>query len=165
MEQWNGAIGIVEYWNTGLLQRLRFIFPSFQCPLIPLFHHYSTIPVFHYSSLKSFRQGDIKGAALIHGARYGNVPAMSPGYGPCQAEAQPCSRLGSALVAAVESFENTGQIGLGDAGARVFNREDDIVTLALRERNINVSSGLRVFDGVIDNIGKHPLEHSGIADK
>jgi hypothetical protein len=56
--------------------------------------------------LRRFRQGYGKGTALIHGARYGNVPAMSPGNGPGQAEAQPCSRLGSALIAAVESFEN-----------------------------------------------------------
>src|SRR5262249_53365557 len=90
---------------------------------------------------------------------------MSPRDGPGQAEAKPCSSLRAALVAAVESFENAGQIGLGDAGARIFNRDDDIVMLALRERNFNFSPGLRVFDGVVDNIGKHPLEHSDIADK
>jgi hypothetical protein len=90
---------------------------------------------------------------------------MSARNGPGQAEAKPGSSLRAALVAAVESFENAGQIGPGYAGARIFNRDDDIVTLALRERNFNFSSGLRVIDGVIDNIGKHPLEHSGIADK
>src|SRR5262245_41447390 len=89
---------------------------------------------------------------------------MSPGNGLGYAEAQPCSRLRAALAAAVESFENAGQIGPGYAGARIFNRDDDIVALALREKNFNLSSRLRVFDGVIDNVGKHPLKHSGISD-
>jgi hypothetical protein len=83
VEEWNGGgIGIVEYWNTErTLQRVRSIIPSFQHSSLSSPRH-SNIPVFHYSSLESFRQGDIKGAALIHGARYGNVPAMSPGNGP-----------------------------------------------------------------------------------
>src|SRR5262245_54345501 len=88
---------------------------------------------------------------------------MSPRNGPSQAKAQPCSGLGATVVAAVESFENAGQICPGDTSARICNRDDHIVTLALRERNLNLSSRLRVFDGVIDNVGKHPLKHSGIS--
>jgi hypothetical protein len=127
VEDWNGdGIGIMEYWNTErTLQRVRSIIPSFQ--------HSS------FSILQSFRQGDIKGAALIHGARYGNVPAMSPGNGPCQAETQPCSRLGPALIAAVESFENAGQVSPGDADSRVFNRDSHIVVLDLGKRNLDFS--------------------------
>ena len=116
-------------------------------------------------SLLRFREANGEVATLIDSAAYRDVPAMSARNGPGQAEAKPGSRLSSALVAAVESFENAWQIGPGDAGARIFNRDDDIVMLALRERNFNFSPGLRVFDGVVDNIGKHPLEHSDIADK
>ena len=89
--------------------------------------------------LHRFRQADIKGATLIHSARYGNVPAMSPGNGPCQAETQPGSRLGPALIAAVESFENAGQVSVGDADSRVFNGDSYIVVLGLGKRNLDSS--------------------------
>ena len=58
---------------------------KFQSFIIPSGFTMSSFPLFQ----SSISAGLCKGAALIHGARYGNVPAMSPGNGPCQAEAQP----------------------------------------------------------------------------
>ena len=102
MEGWNN--GMVE-WNIGILDCFNDYGSFFHHSNIPVSSH-CTIPVFHYSSLKRSRQGDIKGAALVDGTCHGNVPAMSSGNGPGQAQAQPCSRLGSTLIAAVESSEN-----------------------------------------------------------
>jgi hypothetical protein len=137
---WNWNSGILEYWNTGILNGLFNEYgSSFHPSIIPSFHH-SIIPTFQFSILQGFWQGDGKGAALIHGARYGNVPAMSPGNGPCQAETQPCSRLGSALIAAVESFENAGQVSVGDADSRVFHGDSYIVVLGPSKRNLDFSA-------------------------
>ena len=89
--------------------------------------------------LRRFRQGYGKGTALVDGTCHGNIPAMSAGYGPCQAETQPRSRLRPALIAAVESLENPVQVSPGDADSRVFNRDSYIVVLGPGKRNLDFS--------------------------
>ena len=127
----------MEQWNVELGIRCQVSVRSVQIPnSVPLDTRPLQIPIIPATG---FRQGDRKGAALIHGARYGNVPAMSPGNGPCQAETQPGSRLGPALVAAVESFENPVQVGPGDADSRVFNGDSYIVVLGPGKRDLDFS--------------------------
>src|SRR3990172_4287984 len=76
-----------------------------------------------------------KGASLTWCACHRDVSPMSSGDGPCKAEAQAGSGLGTALIASVESFENAGKILRGDADPPVLYRDCRCFPILSRNRD------------------------------
>src|SRR5687768_10682117 len=70
-----------------------------------------------------------------------------------QAEAEAQAALGTAGVGSIKTFPDPGQVFGGDAGARIDERDTGRVHVT-RRADANGPLRRRVFDGVVEEIGK-----------
>ena len=88
---------------------------------------------------QGFGQGSGKGTSFIRAACDRDIATVSLGNCPRQAETEADTGLRPALIASVESFKNMGKITWGNADSGVSDRQDDLSSVILMNRDAHPS--------------------------
>ena len=72
-------------------------------------------------------QNEGEGAPLSGGACHRDAPLVGAGKGSCQAQAEACPGLGPAVITAVESLEDMGEIACRNADPSVLDSHDHLI--------------------------------------
>src|SRR5215212_3155168 len=113
----------------------------------------------HFPTSSPSRQVDGEGRAFAQNALEGHAPAVVLGDMPNDAQAQtrPAGLLGAGLVHPVETLENTFEVLLGNAYARVRDAYDDLV-LVRASGDLHTPAAWGVLHGVLHEVGEHGSE-------
>jgi hypothetical protein len=106
-----------------------------------------------------------EGASLTEAAGHRDVSLVGAGKGLGQTQAKTCSWLRPAVVAAVESLEDMGEIARRNAWPGVPDGDDRFSSVFFRKGDPHSPSGRGVFESVIQKVCEDSLDHSLVYDK
>src|SRR5579862_1982881 len=102
---------------------------------------------------------------MIEGASYGDRSAMlsHDPIGDCEADSGSAKLAASRLVSAIETFEDSAPILIGDSNPRV-EHDNNGLSFSTFELHLDDSRWRSVFDGVVEQDGQQSLHGSVIGE-